>query len=85
MYEQCAYLWMVNVDALNMRSHLEINRSCFHNKSSVLVAVAVNTFSSLVIEKIMTVRYNLEHLPYDKEEVVAIITFPGLTPCHLLI
>lgn len=76
---------MVNVGALNMRSYLKINHSCFHNKSSVLVEVAVNTFSTLVIEKINTAQYNLEHLPYDKEEVVAIITFPRLTACHLLI
>lgn len=78
---------MVNVDALNMRSYLKANRSCFHSlkKSSVLVAGAVNTFSLLVIEKINTARYNLEHLLYDKEKVVAIITVPRLMACHLLI
>lgn len=49
------------------------------------MAGAVNTFSLLVIEKINTARYNLEHLLYDKEKVVAIITVPRLMACHLLI
>lgn len=42
-------------------------------------------FPSLVIEKINTAQYNLEHLLSAKEDVDLVITFPRPTACHSLI